>query len=317
MPMTLSHCLPPVASSLAAAVALLVAGAAGPRAATPADTTAAEALRVQLRQLAADAGAEVGVAARTLDGGDQLLLNADEVFHAASTMKVPVMVELFRQAAAGELSLDDPVQVTNQFASLVDGSPYTLSIDDDSDRDIYDAMGGTRSLRQLCEAMIVVSSNLATNLLIERLGVARIRATVTALGAEGLEVRRGVEDSKAFRQGLNNTTTARGLLVLLEAIAHGRAVSPEASREMVGILTRQRFTDAIPAGLPDGIEVAHKTGSITRIHHDAAIVYAPRPYVLVVLVRGVDDKKQSAALIAGVARAVHAWTQAAPAPATR
>jgi beta-lactamase class A len=295
----------------ASALALVVAVSTHPDALVSPGRAEASGLAERLQQLATEAGAQIGVAARTLDGTDELLLNADEAFHAASTMKVPVMIELFRQVEQGALSLDDRLAITTEFASLVDGSPYTLTVDDDSDRDIYGAVGATRSLRELCEAMITVSSNLATNLLIERLGVERIRATVAGLGAEGMNVRRGVEDAKAFRQGLNNTTTARGLLVLLEAIGAGRAVSGGASREMVAILKRQRFTDAIPAGLPDGTEVAHKTGSITRIHHDAGIVYAPRPYVLVVLVRGLDDKARSAALIADVARAVHAWTQAA------
>ncbi len=94
------------------------------------------------------------------------------------------------------------------------------------------------------------------------------------------------------------------MLVLLEAIASGKAVSPEASREMLAVLERQHFSDGIPAGLPPGTVVAHKTGSITRIQHDAAVVFGDRPYVLVVLVRGLDDEKQGNALIADIARAI-------------
>jgi beta-lactamase class A len=125
-----------------------------------------------------------------------------------------------------------------------------------------------------------------------------------------MQVLRGVEDGKAFEQGLNNTTTARGLLVLFEKLATGQAVDPASDAEMVAILRRQKFRDAIPAGVPPGTPVAHKTGNITRIQHDAGIVLAGRPYVLVVLVRGLDDEKKSQALIAGVARAVHAVSQA-------
>lgn len=266
-------------------------------------------MRQQVESVIAASGAEVAVAFRTLDGRGELLLRPDDRFHAASTMKVPVMIELFRQAAAGRFRLDDQVPVVNEFRSIVDGSLYSLSAEDDSEGDLYRVLGSTRSWRTLCEAMITVSSNLATNILIDRLGVEPIRATVSSLGATGMDVRRGVEDDKAFRAGLNNSTTARGLLVLLEAIATGKAVSPEASREMVEILKRQRFNDAIPSGLPPSTPVAHKTGTITGIHHDAAIVYGPRPYVLVVLVRGIEDEKASGALIGNIARIVDAGTR--------
>jgi beta-lactamase class A len=268
------------------------------------DTTEAS-LEVRLRQLIASSGADVAVAYRTLDGRTELLIDPDKSFHAASTMKVPVMIELFRQARAGVLSLEEPLAVRNEFRSIVDGSPYALSEGDDSDKDVYAAAGRALTLRQLCEAMITVSSNFAANLLIEKLGVENIRRTVTALGAAGVQVLRGVEDGKAFEKGLNNTTTARGLLELLDRIAHGRAVDSESDRAMIEILKRQKFNDAIPAGLPPGTPVAHKTGNITRIHHDAAIVYGPNPYVLVLLVRGIEDKKQSAALMGELSRAVY------------
>jgi gamma-glutamyltranspeptidase / glutathione hydrolase len=267
---------------------------------------ALEAARPEVERLIQASGAEVAVAARTLDGGDTLLIRPDDVFHAASTMKVPVMIALFAQAGQGRLRLDDPLPVRNQFASIVDGSPYALDPAEDSDQDVYRAVGSSLTLRQLCEAMITVSSNLATNLLIEKLGVENIRRRVQALGAEGMNVLRGVEDGKAFRAGLVNTTTARGLLVLLEAIASGKAAGPGATGEMVDILKRQKLNGAIPAGLPPGTAVAHKTGTITRIHHDAGIVYGPRPYVLAVLVRGIQEEKESAALIAGITRTVNA-----------
>jgi beta-lactamase class A len=266
------------------------------------------ALEADLRKAIAGSGAEVAVALRPLDGRDEILIDPDRPFHAASTMKVPVMIELFRQAHAGSLSLNDPLPIRNQFHSIVDGSTYTLSEGDDSDKLVYAAAGRTLTLRQLCEAMITVSSNFAANLLIEKLGAAGIQRTVGALGAEGMQVLRGVEDQKAFDKGLNNTTTARGLLVLFERLARGTAVDPAADAEMVAILKRQQFNDGIPAGLPPGTAVAHKTGTITRIHHDAGIVYASRPYVLVILVRGLDDEKASGALIARLSRLVFAAT---------
>jgi beta-lactamase class A len=268
--------------------------------------TPATSLDLAVRRIIAASGAEVAVAYRALDGRTELLIDPDKTFHAASTMKVPVMIELFRQAHAGTLALDDPLPIRNDFHSIVDGSRYALAEDDTADKDVVAALGRTLTLRQLCEAMITVSSNFAANLLIERLGAENIRHTVTALGAGGMHVLRGVEDQKAFDKGLNNTTTARALLILLERLSQGRAVDKESDAEMVRILGRQKLSpDAIPAGVPSGIVVAHKTGSITRIHHDAAIVYAPRPYVLVVLVRGIDDTGKSAAVMAAVSKAVY------------
>jgi beta-lactamase class A len=250
-------------------------------------------------------GAEVGVAVTTLEAHPvTLFLKADESFHAASTMKVPVMIELFRQAAAGMLPLDTPVRVVNRFASVADGSAYTLEAADDSETALYRREGQTETAVALCESMITVSSNLATNILIERLGVERIRATVEQLGGRGVEVRRGVEDDKAFERGLNNTTTARGLMTLLARIARLEAVDARASRQMIEILKRQKFNEGIPAGVPPGIAVAHKTGVITKIHHDAGIVYGPRPFVLVLLVRGLAREEDSARLIADLTRSI-------------
>ena len=254
-------------------------------------------------------GADVGVAFRTLDGHTAWSFHAEDTFHAASTMKIPVMIELFHQAQQGKLKLDDSLPIKNEFHSLADGSIFTLDPKDDSETDLYQAVGQTRTLSQLCELMITVSSNLATNLLIQRVGVENIRATVHSLHADGMNVLRGVEDNKAFAKGLNNTTTAQGLAVLLEAIAKGQAVDAEASREMVEILERQKFNEGIPAGLPPGIQVAHKTGELTKLHHDAAIVYAKRPFVLVILVRGLADIKDSSALMAGITRELYQSSQ--------
>jgi len=276
---------------------------------------AAQTVQVKARaavdQIIKESGADVAVAFRTLDGPAgapprlELLIQPDAEFHAASTMKVPVMIELFRQARAGLAKLDEPLLVKNEFASIVDGSPYALGVGDDSDAEVYKRIGQTMTLLELCEPMITVSSNFATNLLIQRLGAANVQRTVDGMGAGGMIVRRGVEDSKAFTQGLNNSTTARALMIIMERIARLEAVDGEASRQMIDVLKRQHFNDAIPANLPPGTPVAHKTGSITRIHHDAAIVLAPKPFVLVVLTRGIEDIKQSAALMARIARVLY------------
>jgi beta-lactamase class A len=273
---------------------------------TPQLTTATQ----QIQKRIADSGADVAIALHSLDGQTEWFYHADEPFHAASTMKIPVMIELFQQVKEGKVRLDELLTIHNEFHSIVDGSIYKLDPADDSETDLYRAEGQTRTLTQLCVLMIAQSSNLATNLLIDKLGIENIRATVHAYGADGMNVLRGVEDGKAFEKGMNNTTTARALLTLLTAIAGGEAVNNMYSKAMVDILGRQTFNDGIPAGLPHDVRVAHKTGEITKIHHDAAIVYAKRPYILVVLVRGIADEKASAQLIADISRDLYAVLEA-------
>ena len=146
-------------------------------------------------------GAEVAVAFRTLDGKSQWLRRADEPIHAASTMKVAVLIELYRQVRQGKVRLDESLTVRNEFRSVVDGSPFALDPHEDSETELYGAVGETRTLGQLSELMITVSSNLATNLLMDKLGVDNIRAGVHTLGADGMNVRRDLEDGKAFKQG--------------------------------------------------------------------------------------------------------------------
>jgi beta-lactamase class A len=267
------------------------------------------AAQKQVEKRIAESRADVAVYFLMLDGKTEWSVRPDDTFHAASTMKVPVMIELFQQAKAGKVHLDGAILIHNEFHSIVDGSIYKLDPADDSETDLYKAEGETRTLRQLCELMIAVSSNFATNLLIEKLGVDNIRATLHSLGADGVNILRGVEDRQAFEKGLNNTTTAKGLGVLMTAIAYGKAVDADSSREMVQILERQHFNEGIPHGLPPGTPVAHKTGEITKIHHDAAIVYGPRPFVLVILVRGLADIKESSAVMADIARILYQATQ--------
>jgi beta-lactamase class A len=291
----------PVLAAVLAAVALTAGAAVADAASRP-----SEPVRARLDALIRKSGADVAVAYETLDGGDALFIQGDVEYHAASTMKVPVLIELFRQARAGVLSLDDEIAVVNEFHSIVDGSVFKLDTSDASDAAVVRNLGSRMSYRALAEAMITVSSNFATNLIIERIGAKHVQATTTSLGATGMHVLRGVEDSKAFEKGMNNTTTARALLTLLEAIAKGEAVDRRSSEEMVAILKRQTFNDRIPAGVPAGVEVAHKTGEITRIRHDAAIVYAPRPFVLVVLIRGLDDSKKASTLAAEITRVIYA-----------
>jgi beta-lactamase class A len=283
-----------------AGLALLQVLAVTPRMDSLKERIAARAARVE--------HSVIGVAFHDLETGDSLYLNADDTFHAASTMKVPVMIELFRRVDAGALRPDQGIPLANQFKSIVDGSAYSLDPGDDSDSSAYGRIGSRVPVRELIDRMITRSSNLATNALIELVGADHANATAHALGAKNIKVLRGVEDNKAFRAGMNNTTTARDLAVLLEAIETGRAASRTSSDVMRDILLHQEFNGEIPAGLPAGTPVAHKTGSITGVLHDAAIVYPPnrKPYVLVVLTRDIPDEKVARQLIADISRLVYA-----------
>jgi len=288
------------------ALSLLVAS--DPARAVGARSDRIDSLRASIdRRIATVKGAVVGVAFHDIAAGDSLFINADDSFHAASTMKVPVMIELFRRIDAGALRLDQGILLVNQFGSIVDGSPYSLNAGDDSDSLAYTLVGSRVSVRELIDRMITRSSNLATNALIELVGAQRANATAHMLGARDIRVLRGVEDSKAFQAGQNNTTTARDLATLMEAIETERAASPASCSAMREVLLRQEFNDEIPAGLPAGTKVAHKTGFITGVQHDAAIVYPAggAPYVLVVLTRGIPEQPKARQLISDISRLVY------------
>ena len=144
----------------------------------------------------------VGVYFHDLGSGDTLLVNANVRFHAASTMKVPVMIQLYRDRDAGKLTLDDSVPITNTFTSIFDGSPYQLDKADDSDSTLYGIVGQKRTIRQLVELMETVSSNLATNLLIALVDAKRANATAHSLGADSILVLRGVEHKTGWIGGV-------------------------------------------------------------------------------------------------------------------
>lgn len=254
--------------------------------------------------VAAVPGAEVAVAFMDLGSNDTLFRNADVVYHAASTMKIPVMMEILRSSEAGRLPLDQEILLVNQFASIMDDSPY--AIDEDSDTAIYSRIGERFTVRELMRRMIVYSSNLATNALIALVGAERVNAMAASLGARNTRVLRGVQDLKAFDAGMNNTLTARDLAILLRSVEDRVAVSPTAAVAMRDLLLAEEGNRRIRAGVPTGVPVASKTGEITAHYHDSAIVYPPGrpPYVLVVLTRGIAEDADGEGLIAEVSRAV-------------
>ena len=228
----------------------------------------------------------------------QWAYNADAPFHAASTMKLAVLLAVQRQITRGELAPDAPVHVRNKFVSIVERRPYMLDVSRDGDPELYAHLGRTMTVDELAYHMITTSSNFATNLLVDVVGIPIIQRALQELSIEGIKVIRGVEDQAAFEAGLNNEVTASGLLKLLRLVSDRKAYSPEASDRMLEILLDQRYKGGIPAGLPEATRVAHKTGNISTVHHDAGIVYLEgrQPYVLVILTQFDASPSRSAAV---------------------
>ena len=214
-----------------------------------------------------------GVAFKNLATGETILINEKMPFHAASTMKTPVLIELYRQAASGRFSLSDSLTIKNEFSSIVDGSLYSLDSTDDSELELYKNLGKKATIADLAYKMIILSSNLATNMLIEKVSADSVMKTMKTLGANDMKVLRGVEDTKAFEKGLNNSTTAFDNLIIFEQLANEKVVSAAASQQMTKILLDQKFNEIIPALLPANVKVAHKTGSVTGIQHDGGIIF--------------------------------------------
>jgi beta-lactamase class A len=244
------------------------------------------ALHQRFAELQARAGAQaMSISIADLESGDDFHYHADRWYHAASTIKVAILVGVYGAIHRGELLPQSRVHVRNRFLSAFDGSPYRVRLDRDANPDVHREIGRTLRVSELCDAMITTSSNLATNLLLDLVGLDVLQRTIDGFGLDGIDLRRGVEDERAFEAGINNRVTANGLVGLLRLIGEERAFTPALSCQMLDILLGQQFNSGIPAGLPRGARVAHKTGEISTIAHDAGLVYLPdrKPYAIAVL----------------------------------
>ncbi|HEX2190859.1 MAG TPA: serine hydrolase [Longimicrobiaceae bacterium] len=261
-----------------------------------------------VRTIRKEAGAEsVAAACYDYETRTHWHYSGDEWFHAASTIKVAMLLGVFGAAHQGRLPVNGRVHVRNRFLSVADGEPFRVDSSRDANSKVHKHLGRTMRVRELARHMIVTSSNLATNLLVEVVGLDEMRASLKQLGIEGIALERGVEDERAYERGINNMVTANGLAALLRHIEEGTAFSVLASARMLEILHDQEFRSGIPAGVPDDARVANKTGEISTVAHDAAIVYLPdrKPYVLVVLTRWKPGASGRSDTIARVSRAVY------------
>jgi len=245
------------------------------------------ALLSEIERIEKESGAKsVAVALRDFETGIELHYHSDRWFHAASTIKVPILLGVFAAIDRGDLLPHSRVHVRNRFLSVVENVPFRVESGRDANSAVHNAIGKMMRVDELAYHMITTSSNLATNLLLGVIGPESVTETLKELHVdEGIKLKRGVEDELAFEKGISNMVTANGLLRILVMLAEGKAFSPALSRRMMDILHGQEFNQGIPARLPKAARVAHKTGEISTVAHDAGVVYLPKrkPYSLVVL----------------------------------
>lgn len=247
----------------------------------------------------------VAVALLDFESGFRFSIAGDRWFHAASTIKVAVLLAVLRAADESRLRLEDPLHVRNRFIGAADGVPFRLDSDSDAMPELYRAIGRTAKIADLAEGMIAASSNLATNLLLDLVGVEYAR-NVLRDAQVSVELRRGVEDHAAHKKGINNEVTADGLLTLLCAL-RGNFLSNESREHAIRILLAQRFNSMIPAGLPAHATVAHKTGEISTACHDMGIVYLPerQPYIAVILTEFDPEHNGRRETVAAISEMIH------------
>jgi beta-lactamase class A len=251
----------------------------------------------------------IAVAAYDFEHHTTWSLNPHRWFHAASTIKVPVLLAVYEAIDQGRFEPISRVHVRNRFLSIVDGRPFRVSQGSDANADVHAALGRMLTVHELAEHMIVTSSNLATNLLLDLVGTEAARAALGRLHLGGIDLQRGVDDEASWAAGINNRVTAAGLCDAMRMIEEGKAISPEASTAMLDILHQQRFRSGIPAGLPDDARVAHKTGEISTVAHDAGIVYLDGrdAYVVVILTEWEPEVGGRQETIARISRAVYRY----------
>jgi beta-lactamase class A len=282
---------------------------------TPAPARA-QALRSEIERIEKESGAKaIAVALHDLETGFDLRYNEDRWFHAASTIKVPILLGAFAAIDRGDLLPHSRVHVRNRFLSIVENIPFRIESDRDANSAVHNAIGKMMRVDELAYHMITTSSNLATNLLLGVIGADAVNQTLRELDVDdGIELRRGVEDELAFEKDINNRVTAEGLLRILVMLAQGKAFSPALSRRMMDILHGQEFNQGIPARLPKGARVAHKTGEISTVAHDAGVIYLPKrkPYVLVILTEWDVSTTGRSRTIAAISHAIYEFLTLSP-----
>lgn len=207
-----------------------------------------------------------------LTSGDLFTVNPERVFPSASTIKIPLLAAVLRAAAEGDFNLDD--EITIDPVNRVGGCGVLSQLHP----------GLRPTIRDLATLMIIQSDNTATNQLIDLVGMENVNALSRELGLKHTVLQRKMMDFEAARAGRNNFTSAGDLGRLLKLLVEGQVVSPEVSSTIIDIMKRQQLRNKLPAYLPEDTIIAHKTGDLPNLEHDAGIFFLPdRTYILVVL----------------------------------
>jgi len=214
----------------------------------------------------------IGVAIEDLPTGQKLLLREDEVFPQASSIKIAVLAELYHQAQTGKNKLADLYTV--QSSDLV------------ADSDIMNGLTPGVSqitLRDLATMMVAVSDNSATNVLIDRVGMANVNALLDSLGLSHTRLRRKMMDLKAAAEGRENISTPREMMTLLDVLYRGKVLNRELTEDFFRMLSTHK-SSFIPRELPDDVKIANKPGALEGVRNDSGVVLlSGRPYIICVM----------------------------------
>ncbi len=239
-------------------------------------------LTTEIEKVANNLDGVMGVAIKDLTTGEEILLNDQLTFPTGSSIKIPVLIELYKQAAEGKYKLTDQRRVERQ--DKVGGSGVIVNFGDHTSQ---------LSLHDLAMLMIVLSDNTATNMLIDQVGMANVNRAMDELGLKQIRLRRKMIDQAASARGDENTATPREALALMEKLYRGQVGNRQLSDDALKIL-KLRKNSPVPRLLPANVEIANKPGGIEGVACDWAVVYVPnRPYAIAVMTNyngeGADD----------------------------
>jgi len=237
----------------------------------------------------------VGVALASLKEDESILINSREVFHAASIIKIVILAELLRQVESGEKSLYSEVVLTDEHKI---GGAGVL-------QELHSGLALT--VEDCAILMIIVSDNTASNILIDTTGMDRINALIREAGMECSALRKKfmieLSDPSIF-----NVTSPGDTMLLLKKLYNREILGPEMTDKALDILSRQQYREKIPLYLPEELKIANKTGEVTGVRHDAAIVYLKEePYVLVVFTKDQSDPLRADRIIGEISRDVFTY----------